>query len=64
MAYKVVVTPDAEADLDRFLAYLIVEKDGIISAKNVLNDFEETKAKLSEVAGNLKPSKLISGFAN
>ena len=54
MAYKVVITPDAEADLDGFLEYLIIEKDSVTAALNVLNDFEETKTKLSEVAGNLK----------
>ena len=54
MAYKVVVTTDAESDLDRFLAYLIFEKKSVPSAKNVLNDFEMTKAKLSDVAGDLK----------
>ena len=54
MAYKVVVTSDAEADLDRFLSYLVIEKNSVSSAKNVLNDFEETKKALADVAGDLK----------
>lgn len=41
MAYKVVITPDAEADLDGFLEYLIIEKDSVTAALNDLNDFDD-----------------------
>ena len=54
MAYKVVVTSDAEQDLDRFLDYLVNEKKNKQAALNVLNDFEDTKLELSNVAGSLK----------
>lgn len=54
MAYKVVVTSDAEADLDMFLSYLIFEKESIDSARNILNDFEITKKRLEDVAASLK----------
>ena len=54
MAYKVVITSDAEHDLDRFLNYLINEKKNKQAAINVLNDFETTKQELAIVAGNLK----------
>ena len=54
MDYKVVVTIDAEEDLDRFIKYLLFEKKSMQAAQNVLNDFEATKEKLKHVAGSLK----------
>jgi len=54
MEYKVVITSDAEADLDGFLRYLLLEKKSDQAASNVLNDFEATKISLSKVAGSLK----------
>lgn len=54
MDYKVIVTQDAEADMDRFLWYLIYEKKNHQAAKNLLDDFEETKGRLTKVAGNLR----------
>ncbi len=54
MEYKVVITQDAEADLDGFIRYLLFEKKSKQAASNVLNDFEITKNNLSRVAGNLK----------
>ena len=41
MDYKVVVTSDAEEDLDRFIQYLLLEKNEQ-AARNVLDDFEDT----------------------
>ena len=38
MDYKVVVTSDAEEDLERFVKYLIMEKKSMQAAENVLND--------------------------
>ena len=40
MEYKVVITSDAEADLDGFFRYLLFEKESDQAASNVLNDFE------------------------
>ena len=54
MEYKVVITSDAEADLDGFLRYLLFEKKSDQAASNVLNDFEATKISLSKVAWSLK----------
>ena len=54
MDYKVVVTIDAEEDLDRYIKYLLVEKKSMQAAQNVLNDFEATKERLKQVAGSLK----------
>ena len=54
MDYKVIVTQDAEKDLDTFLRYLIYEKENRQAAKNVLDDFEMTKERLVKIAGSLK----------
>ena len=52
MDYRVVMTTDAEEDLDRFIRYLLFEKQNSQAASNVLNDFEATKQTLSNVAGS------------
>ena len=54
MDYKVVMTKDAEEDLDRFVRYLLFEKQSRQAASNVLSDFESTKHTLSNVAGILQ----------
>lgn len=54
MVYKVVVTKDAEDDLERFLKYLIFEKQSLQVAKNVMNDYDATVESLRYVAGSLK----------
>ena len=54
MAYNVVVTSDAERDLDNFIRYLLFEKKNEQAAGNLLDDFEETKNILSNVAASLK----------
>lgn len=54
MDYKVVITSDAEEDLERFIRYLVLEKLNEQAAVNVLLDFEETKKTLSRSAGSLK----------
>ena len=54
MDYKVVITRDAEADLERFIKYLIIEKESMQAAENVLNDFDATIESLKHVAGGLK----------
>lgn len=54
MDYKVLITSDAEADLEGFIRYLLYEKKSEQAASNVLNDFEATKQILTKVAGSLK----------
>lgn len=54
MDYKVLVSEDAEKDLDNFVRYLLYEKENEQAAKNLLDDFEKTKHNLSHVAGSLK----------
>lgn len=54
MAYNVVVTSDAERDLDKCIRYLLFEKKNEQAAGNLLDDFEETKNILSNVAASLK----------
>lgn len=54
MAYKVVITTDAEQDLDRFIQYLICEKNSGQAAINVLNDYEQTVQELATAAGSIK----------
>ncbi|MBE5887163.1 MAG: type II toxin-antitoxin system RelE/ParE family toxin [Lachnospiraceae bacterium] len=54
MDYKIVVTADAQEDLEHFIEYLLFEKQSMQAAKNVLDDFEATKESLRYVAGSLK----------
>ena len=54
MDYKIVVTIDAEQDLDNYIKYLLYEKKSTQAAKNVLDDFETTKESLKYVASSLK----------
>ena len=42
MDYKVVVTRDAEEDLERFIKYLIFEKKSLQAAEHVLDDYDAT----------------------
>ena len=55
MDYKVVVTKDAEEDLERFIKYLIFEKKSLQAAENVLNDYDATIESLRHVAGSVNP---------
>ena len=52
--YKVVVTAEAEEDLNQFIQYLLLAKKNKQAAKNVLDDFEDTVELLKHVAGSLK----------
>lgn len=54
MDYKVIITEDAEQDLDRFVKFLLFEKRSEQAARNLLDDFEATIVSLSHVAGSLK----------
>lgn len=54
MVYNVVVTTDAEEDLNRYIRYLLFDKGSEQAARNVLNDFEATIESLKNIAGSLK----------
>ena len=54
MDYRVVITIDAENDLYRHIGYILEEFKNDQAAKNVINDFEETKKSLSKSAGSLQ----------
>ena len=57
MGYRVVVTGNAETDLDEFVRYLLFVKENEQAARNLLNDFEATKNKLESAAESLKLCK-------
>lgn len=54
MDYKVIVTEDAEYDLNQYIRYLLYEKKNEKAAKSVLDDFEGTIRALEKVASSLK----------
>ena len=54
MDNKVVITIDAENDLDQFINYLIYEKKSLQSANNLLDDFDSIIESLTHIAGSLK----------
>ncbi|MCR5083525.1 MAG: type II toxin-antitoxin system RelE/ParE family toxin [Parasporobacterium sp.] len=54
MTFKVLVTSDAQDDLEGFIKYLIFEKKNKQAAANVMDDFEKTKETLSGVAASIK----------
>lgn len=47
MDYRVAMMEDAEEDLNRFIAYLLFVKKNEQAARNLLDDFEKTKASLN-----------------
>ena len=54
MTYEVVLTKDAENDLDNFIQYLLFEKHSKQAAANVLQDFDNMKRSLEKIASSLK----------
>lgn len=54
MDYEVVITEDAEEDLNQFVRYLLFVKKSEQEARNLLDDFKVTKRSLAQVAGSLK----------
>ena len=52
--YKVVITPDAEENLKRYLRYLKNVKMNPYAAKSVMEDYITTKKQLSTVAGAIR----------
>ena len=54
MDYKVIITEDAEVDMDKFVYYLLFEKKNKQAACNLVDDFESTIATLARMAESLK----------
>ena len=54
MDYKVIITEDAETDMDDFIYYLLSEKKNEQAARNLIDDFEATIAVLAHAAESLK----------
>ena len=54
MDYKVIVTEDAETDMDRFINYLLFEKKNDQAASNLMDDFEDTIIILTHAAESFK----------
>ncbi len=52
--YNIIVTPEAEDDLRKYLKYLRDVKKNPQAVLSVMNDFVETKDQLSRVAGSIK----------
>lgn len=52
--YKVVLSRSAKEDLKKSISYLHDSKKSPQAAKNLMDDFYETKSKLKTVAGSLK----------
>ena len=52
--YRVVLTSDAEQDLDGVLSYLVYRKRNREAAISLLEDFQETIESLTRSAGSLK----------
>lgn len=50
MGYKVVMTKEAQEDLESYIQYLLFEKKNEQAASNLLDDFEATKWSLSYMA--------------
>lgn len=51
--YKIIVTPDAKDDLRLYLDYIRNVKKNPQAVKSILQDFRDTKNRLSLVAGSL-----------
>ncbi|MCD8010350.1 MAG: type II toxin-antitoxin system RelE/ParE family toxin [Lachnospiraceae bacterium] len=54
MDYNVIITCDAENDLEEYVRYLLFEKRNEQAAGNLLDDFEDTVQVLTGVAESLK----------
>ena len=55
ISYKVIASLDAQNDLDNFIYYILTEKLNEQAAIALLDDYDETVAELSKIAGSLKP---------
>lgn len=55
MDYEVVVTPDAESDMNAFLDYLFYSKQNVQAVAALTDDFEKTLRRLAISAASLRP---------
>ena len=60
MDYKVVVTAEAEEDLNHFIQYLLFSKKNKQAAKNVLDDFEDTSDMLPPLKSLILKWRLLA----
>lgn len=54
MDYKVVITEDAELDMDNFVHFLLFEKKNEQAASNLIDDFDAVIAILTHAAESIK----------
>ena len=54
MDYKVVITEDAELDMDNFVHFLLFEKKNEQAASNLIDDFDAVIATLTHAAESIK----------
>lgn len=54
MEYKVVLTSHAKMQFRKIIDYLLYELENQQAAANVMDDFDDTIARLSHAAGSLK----------
>ena len=54
MTYNVIISSDAEEDFENILKYLLFEKRSRQAAEHFIDDFENTKNRLSSSAMALK----------
>ncbi len=54
MVYKVIISELAESQLDHIVYYILYELNNLQAGISILEDAEETKQRLSHVAGSLR----------
>ncbi len=60
MVYKIIITKEANADLDHIIDYVFNTLNSAQAAKNILEDYKDTKQHLAVVADGLKTRTDIS----
>lgn len=60
MVYNIIITDEANSDLDNIINYILSTFDSTQAAKNILDDYEGTKERLSLIADGLKSRTDIS----
>ena len=54
MDYKVLITKEAETDLDNIVNYILFEKSNKEAAESIMDDFSDVIENLSHSAGSFK----------
>jgi plasmid stabilization system protein ParE len=54
MEYEIIMTDEAESDLNHYVSYLVYSKKNLQAASSLIDDFEITKNLLKTVAESLK----------